>query len=273
MLLVLHHWKLQRQRNAHLQPRNVERVICQLRRRERLLRRISGSQPLCALRQLPRILWSASLIPMPASTSTPSRCRTNRTGHNLSVLRVGSGTDGHLGGRQRIHDHLGCLITEVHHAGIAELQPRSGRYSARGPKCGGPISIIGGHLYGVQPTAYSIPSGDTPKELWMTEYGPGSTATPTFAQVLTTYGESIHDAMVNGQYNAYVWWGVFGASTGANGGGTNACSYGLVDNAGNQTVAGWVSASTRSSSSPAMYARRRPQPRSRVSTFRPIREP
>ena len=108
------------------------------------------------------------------------------------------------------------------------------------PSAEGLISIIGGHLYGVQPTAYSIPSGDTPKELWMTEYGPGSTATPTFAQVLTTYGESIHDAMVNGQYNAYVWWGVFGASTGANGGGTNAGSYGLVDNAGNQTVAGWV---------------------------------
>ena len=38
--------------------------------------------------------------------------------------------------------------------------------------------------------------------------------------------------MVNGQYNAYVWWGVFGASTGE-ACGTNAGSYGLVDIAGN----------------------------------------
>ena len=82
------------------------------------------------------------------------------------------------------------------------------------PNAQGLISIIGGHLYGVQPLPYSIPSGDSPKELWMTEYGPLSTATLTWAQALTTYGESIHNSMVTGQYNAYVWWGLFGASSG-----------------------------------------------------------
>jgi glucuronoarabinoxylan endo-1,4-beta-xylanase len=73
----------------------------------------------------------------------------------------------------------------------------------------GLISIIGGHIYGVQPTPYSIPSGDSPKEIWMTEFGPLTTATLTWAQALTTYGESIHNSMVTGEYNAYVWWWIW----------------------------------------------------------------
>jgi len=102
----------------------------------------------------------------------------------------------------------------------------------------GLVSIIGGHLYGVQPTAYSIPSGDSTKELWMTEYGPLSTATLTWSQALTTYGESIHNSMVTGQYNAYVWWGAFGASAGSCA--TNAGTCGLVDNAGTVQPMGYV---------------------------------
>ena len=102
----------------------------------------------------------------------------------------------------------------------------------------GLISIIGGHLYGVQPLPYSIPSGDSPKEIWMTEFGPLSTATLTWAEALTTYGESIHNSMVTGQYNAYVWWGVFGASTSSCA--TNAGTCGLVDDAGNVQPMGYV---------------------------------
>jgi O-glycosyl hydrolase len=102
----------------------------------------------------------------------------------------------------------------------------------------GLISIIGGHLYGVSPAPYSIPSGDSPKELWMTEFGPLSTATLTWAQALTTYGESIHNSMVTGQYNAYVWWGLFGASSGTCA--TNAGTCGLVDNAGTVQPMGYV---------------------------------
>ncbi len=45
------------------------------------------------------------------------------------------------------------------------------------PNAQGLISIIGGHIYGVQPAPYSIPSGDSPKEIWMTEFGPLSTTT------------------------------------------------------------------------------------------------
>jgi len=101
----------------------------------------------------------------------------------------------------------------------------------------GLISIIGGHIYqvlsGGSIVPYSIPAGDTPKELWMTEFGPLSTATPTWAEAVTTYAQSIHNSMVTGQYNAYVWWGIFGAPT-------NAGSYGLVDNSGNPTVFGYM---------------------------------
>jgi O-glycosyl hydrolase len=102
----------------------------------------------------------------------------------------------------------------------------------------GLISIIGGHIYGVQPAPYSIPSGDSPKEIWMTEFGPLSTTTLTWAQALTTYGESIHNSMVTGQYNAYVWWGLFGASSGTCA--TNAGTCGLVDDAGSVQPMGYV---------------------------------
>ncbi len=102
----------------------------------------------------------------------------------------------------------------------------------------GLISIIGGHLYGTQPTPYSIPSGDSPKEVWMTEFGPLSTTTLTWAQAMTTYGESIHNSMVTGQYNAYVYWGLFGASSGTCA--TNAGTCGLVDDAGNVQPMGYV---------------------------------
>jgi O-glycosyl hydrolase len=102
----------------------------------------------------------------------------------------------------------------------------------------GRISIIGGHLYGVSPAPYSIPGGDSAKEIWMTEFGPLSSATLTWAQALTTYGESIHNSMVTGQYNAYVWWGLFGATTGSCA--TSAGTCGLVDDAGNVLPMGEV---------------------------------
>ncbi len=102
----------------------------------------------------------------------------------------------------------------------------------------GLISIIGGHLYGTQPAPYSIPSGDSPKEIWMTEFGPLSTTTLTWAQAMTIYGESIHNSMVTGQYNAYVYWGLFGASSGTCA--TNAGTCGLVDDAGNVQPMGYV---------------------------------
>jgi len=101
----------------------------------------------------------------------------------------------------------------------------------------GRITIVGGHIYqvlsGGSIVPYSIPLADTPKELWMTEFGPLTTATPSWAQAVTTYAESIHNSLVTGQYNAYVWWGIFGTPTAAG-------TWGLVDNSGNPTVFGYM---------------------------------
>jgi O-glycosyl hydrolase/methionine-rich copper-binding protein CopC len=107
------------------------------------------------------------------------------------------------------------------------------------PNAQGLVSIIGGHLYGGPPTApYSIPAGDSPKAVWMTEFGPLSSATLTFAQALSPYGVDIHDSLVNGDFNAFVWWGMFGATT--NTCATNAGTCGLVDYSGNVQPMGEV---------------------------------
>ena len=118
------------------------------------------------------------------------------------------------------------------------FQPAQAATALSDTNAQGLISIIGGHLYGVQPAPYSIPSGDSSKEIWMTEFGPLSSATLTWAQAMTTYGESIHNSMVTGQYNAYVWWGLFGASSGTCA--TSAGTCGLVDDAGNVQPMGYV---------------------------------
>lgn len=97
------------------------------------------------------------------------------------------------------------------------------------PNAVGNVAIVAGHIYGVQPS-YQTNAEAAHKDVWMTEFGPLSATALTWAQALTTYGESIHNSMVTGQYNAYVWWGVFGASTGSCA--TNAGTCGLVDNAG-----------------------------------------
>jgi O-glycosyl hydrolase len=112
------------------------------------------------------------------------------------------------------------------------FQPAQALTALEDPNAENLISIIGGHIYGVSPAPYTIPAGDSPKEIWMTEFGPLSTATPTYAQSLT-YAESVHNSMVTGQYNAYVWWGIFGTPTSAG-------TWGLVNTSGNPTVMGYA---------------------------------
>jgi O-glycosyl hydrolase len=118
------------------------------------------------------------------------------------------------------------------------FQPAQAATALSDTNAQGLISIIGGHLYGVQPAPYSIPSGDSPKEIWMTEFGPLSSATLTWAQALGTYGESIHNSMVTGQYNAYVYWGLFGDAAGTCATAAGTC--GLVDDAGTVQPMGYV---------------------------------
>ena len=107
------------------------------------------------------------------------------------------------------------------------------------PSAEGQVSIIGGHIYGGPPTApYSIPAGDTPKQVWMTEFGPLSSAQLTFAQALSPYAVDIHDSLVNGDFNAFVWWGLFSYANGSCATAAGTC--GFVDNSGNLTVMGEV---------------------------------
>ena len=110
------------------------------------------------------------------------------------------------------------------------FNPLSAAPTLNDPSAQGLVSIIGGHLYGVTPTPYVIPAADTSKEIWMTEFGPLSSATLTFAQALSPYGVDIHNSLVNGDYNAFVWWGAFGEAV--NTCATQAGTCGLIDFAG-----------------------------------------
>jgi glucuronoarabinoxylan endo-1,4-beta-xylanase len=48
---------------------------------------------------------------------------------------------------------------------------------------------------------------------------------------LSPYGIDIHDSLVNGNFNAFVWWGLFGGAVGSCS--TNAGTCGFVDAGGN----------------------------------------
>jgi glucuronoarabinoxylan endo-1,4-beta-xylanase len=70
------------------------------------------------------------------------------------------------------------------------------------------ISIIGGHIYGVSPAPYSLAKQDG-KDLWMTEHSlTPSGAQPTITDALLA-AEEVHNSMVTGNYNAYVWWWIW----------------------------------------------------------------
>jgi O-glycosyl hydrolase len=122
--------------------------------------------------------------------------------------------------------HTKLIMPESESFNPAQASPTLNDLNAQGQ-----VSIVAGHLYGVSPAPYSIPAGDSPKELWMTEFGPLSSAQLTFAQALSPYGVSIHNSLVNGQYNAYVWWGMFGQSSGSCSTAAGTC--GFVDSNGN----------------------------------------
>jgi O-glycosyl hydrolase len=142
-----------------------------------------------------------------------------------------------------VADNGSIITSDAYHTQL--MMPESNNFNPvdaakalSDPNAEGLINIVGGHIYqilfGGSITAYPpFPSADSPKELWMTEFGPLVTTTPTWAEAVTTYAESIHNSLVTGQYNAYVWWGIFGTPTAAG-------TWGLVDSSGNPTVIGEV---------------------------------
>jgi glucuronoarabinoxylan endo-1,4-beta-xylanase len=70
------------------------------------------------------------------------------------------------------------------------------------------VGIVGGHIYGVSPPYYAL-AESLKKEIWMTEHtvnlASGETTTQSLADALTAANE-IHNSLVTGQYNAYVYW-------------------------------------------------------------------
>ncbi|GAB3893096.1 cellulose binding domain-containing protein [Microbispora bryophytorum] len=72
------------------------------------------------------------------------------------------------------------------------------------------VDIIGAHLYGTSYSNFSYPlfkQKGAGKDLWMTEvYYPNSTdSADTWPQALDV-GEHMHRAMVDAEFQAYVWW-------------------------------------------------------------------
>ncbi len=70
------------------------------------------------------------------------------------------------------------------------------------------VGIVGGHIYGVSPPYYAL-AESLKKDIWMTEHtvnlASGETTTQTLPDALSAATE-IHNSMVTGQYNAYVYW-------------------------------------------------------------------
>lgn len=98
------------------------------------------------------------------------------------------------------------------------------------------ISIIGGHLYGSKPS-YPTLAKSKGKELWMTEHYLDSTAKTNGASAWSTNvadavaaATEIHNAMVVGQYNAYVWWWLVNSN--------DSQPTGLIDSSNNPTYFG-----------------------------------
>jgi len=70
----------------------------------------------------------------------------------------------------------------------------------------GKISIIAGHIYGVSPSYYTN-AENKGKEVWMTEHylNPANGSASAIGDAIAA-AEEVHNSMVVGQYNAYVWW-------------------------------------------------------------------
>jgi glucuronoarabinoxylan endo-1,4-beta-xylanase len=100
----------------------------------------------------------------------------------------------------------------------------------------GNVSIVAGHIYGTAPFYYTQAENFN-KDVWMTEYGPLNQNTPTWAQAIS-YGQSVSDSLATGQWNAFVWWGLFGDS--ASSGATAAGTWGLINGNGTPTLIGYA---------------------------------
>jgi glucuronoarabinoxylan endo-1,4-beta-xylanase len=96
----------------------------------------------------------------------------------------------------------------------------------------GKISIIAGHLYGTSPSYYTN-AENKDKEVWETEhYLTPSGSEPVIGDAIAA-AEEFHNSMVTGEYNAYVWWWLWGWNPGSGN-----INYGLIDTNSNPTYYG-----------------------------------
>jgi len=71
------------------------------------------------------------------------------------------------------------------------------------------VDIFGTHLYGTPVSSYAYPLFDSKgagKERWMTEHYTDSTTDGNSWPNALGVATELHNAMVTGQFNAYVWW-------------------------------------------------------------------
>lgn len=107
-------------------------------------------------------------------------------------------------------DH-GHLITETKLMSAESFQFKKDIYNAilNDPKALANIDVFGTHLYGTQVSAYPyalLASKGEGREMWATEHYTNSDQDANNWPNALDVGSTIHNAMVEGQFNAYVWW-------------------------------------------------------------------
>ena len=109
-----------------------------------------------------------------------------------------------------LRDHADAISTRV-------MAPESFQYRKdmtdpilNDPEALANTDIIGAHLYGTAVEDFPYPLFEEKgagKELWMTEvYVPNSSSSANLWPEALEVAEHIHHAMVDGQFQAYVWW-------------------------------------------------------------------
>ncbi len=109
-----------------------------------------------------------------------------------------------------LREHAGSLDAKV-------IAPESFQYRKNlsdpilnDPQALANMDILGAHLYGTQFGDFPYPLFEqrgAGKELWMTEvYHPNSSDSADLWPQALDVGEHIHRALVDGQFQAYVWW-------------------------------------------------------------------
>jgi len=120
-----------------------------------------------------------------------------------------------------IDSNASTLTTKLILPESANFNPAQADPSLSDPTAASLTSIVAGHLYGTSPSYY-VQAENAGKEVWMTEhYLTPSGAQPAITDALQLATE-VHNSMVTGQYNAYVWWSIWSNALGY-------INYGLID--------------------------------------------